>query len=635
METAGSGEAEGLERTPRGAAERVAPRARTLEAIIGADGSGRIVSWDAGAQALFGFDKKEAIGQPLTIIIPERFRRAHQAGLQAARRGGFFRLVRKAEDLAGLRKDGSEFPIELVLCTWNAPHGTFFSALVQDLTERRQVEESLRLLRFALDTASDPAFIMGPDGGFVYVNDAACKALGYSRAELLEMGVPDIDPDFPAERWPAHWEEVRKERRRFLRSHHRTKDGRIFPVEITASYLVCGGKEYNCAFARDVTNREWTEEHRKLLSSMVEQSHEAMAVTDLEGNILFVNRAFAAAHGYEELDLIGMHISMVHTAEEADALARAKKELMEKGEFRGEIWHLRRDGSQFPALVQNSLLRDDDGTTYGIILTAHDITERKKAEELAFWNGLLAAQIEHAPDGVLVVDEQGKMISFNQRFVSMWGIPEEIVRSRSDEEALKFVLGKLVDPQGFLSRVHYLYQHREERSRDEIELEDGRVFERHSSPVLGPRKEYYGRVWYFRDISDHKRAQAELRESRELLQAILDNTTAVIYVKDTEGRYLLINHRYEELFHTSKEGILGKLDRDIFPEPAAAAFRANDLAVLQAARPLEFEEKVPQDDGIHTYISLKFPLRDGTGSPYAVCGISTDITERSKEPRQT
>lgn len=623
-----------MERAGGAPAEKATPAAHLREAVITADSAGRIVSWDCGAEALFGYSSEEAIGQPLTIIVPERFRKPHLAGLRTAQEGGFFRLVQKAEDLAGLRKDGSQFPIELVLCTWNAPHGTFYGALVQDLTERKRVEESLHLLRFALDNASDPAFIMGPDGRFVYVNHAACKALGYSRAELLQMGVPDIDLDFPAERWPAHWEAVRKERCRFLRSHHRTKDGRIFPVEITANYLLCGGKEYNCAFARDVTNREWTEEHRKLLSSMVEQSHEAMAVTDLEGNILFVNRAFAAAHGYEELDLIGMHISMVHTAEETGALARAKKEIMEKGEFSGELWHLRRDGSQFPTLVQNSLLRDDDGAPYGIILTARDITERKRAEELAFLNGLLSAQIEHAPDGVLVVDERGKMVSFNQRFLSMWGIPDEITRSRSDEEALKFVLDKLVDPQAFLSRVHYLYQHREERSRDEIELKDGRVFERHSSPMIGPRKEYYGRVWYFRDISDHKHAQAALRESRELLQAILDNTTAVIYVKDTEGRYVLINRRYEELFHTSKEEVVGKLDRDIFPEPAAQAFRANDLAVLKAARPLEFEERVPQDDGMHTYISLKFPLRDGTGSAYAVCGISTDISERGKEPSQ-
>ncbi len=121
-----------------------------------------------------------------------------------------------------------------------------------------------------------------------------------------------------------------------------------------------------------------------------------------------------------------------------------------------------------------------------------------------------------------------------------------------------------------------------------------------------------------------------LRESEERLQAILDNTTAVIYVKDTEGRYILINRQYETLFHVDREEVKGKTDYDIFPRENADAFVANDRRVLEAGVPLESEEVAPHDDGPHTYISLKFPLRDSTGAPYAVCGISTDITDRIK-----
>lgn len=127
-----------------------------------------------------------------------------------------------------------------------------------------------------------------------------------------------------------------------------------------------------------------------------------------------------------------------------------------------------------------------------------------------------------------------------------------------------------------------------------------------------------------------QRQSHELRESRELLQAILDNTTAVIYVKDTEGRYMLISRQYELLFHVTSEQALGKTDYDIFPRVIADAFYANDMRVLHSGSPLELEEITPHDDELHTYLSLKVPLRDAAGIPYGLCGISTDITQRKK-----
>ena len=120
----------------------------------------------------------------------------------------------------------------------------------------------------------------------------------------------------------------------------------------------------------------------------------------------------------------------------------------------------------------------------------------------------------------------------------------------------------------------------------------------------------------------------ELRATEERAQAILDNTTAVIYVKDLDGRYLLINRRFEALFNVTKAGAIGRTDRDLFPHHMADAFRANDRQVIASACPLEFDEVAPHEDGPHTYISVKFPLTDEKGRTYAVCGISTDITAR-------
>jgi len=138
--------------------------------------------------------------------------------------------------------------------------------------------------------------------------------------------------------------------------------------------------------------------------------------------------------------------------------------------------------------------------------------------------------------------------------------------------------------------------------------------------------------WFstLQDVTEQKRADADLRESQQLLKSIIDNSAAVIYVKDLQGRYLLVNRRFTELFHVSSEAILGRTDHELFAQGTADALRAMDRRVAAAEAPLIEEELVPDGDAPHTYLSVKCPLRDHQGRVHGVFGISTDITDRKR-----
>jgi len=163
--------------------------------------------------------------------------------------------------------DGSFVTVDILLSQANWNGRPVVQASLRDITERKQAERALYLTRFSIDIASDSLFWITPNARIIDVNIAACKALGYTKSELLEMHVFDIDPNYQADIWPQHFAELRQRGPLKFESTQRKKDGSLFPVEIVANYIQLDGEEYNCAFVRDISREQ---RPRKLISKLTD-----------------------------------------------------------------------------------------------------------------------------------------------------------------------------------------------------------------------------------------------------------------------------------------------------------------------------------------------------------------------------
>src|SRR5439155_10737975 len=260
---------------------------------------------------------------------------------------------------------------------------------------------------------------------------------------------------------------------------------------------------------------------------------------------------------------------------------------------------------------------------------------RKEADEaLEEERNILRTLIDTLPDAIYVKDTQSRFILGNVGVASLMGAAKtESLVGKTDFDFFPANLSQryYADEQAVIESGKQLIN-REEPVVDPSGRR--RWLLTTKAPLRDTRGNIVGLVGMGRDITDRKRDEEKHRLSEARLQAILDNTTAVIYVKDTQGRYLLINRQFEDLFHVTREQVVNKTDYDLFPRELAEAFQENDRKVLETRSPLEFEELAPHDGELRTYISIKFPLSDAAGLLHAICGISTDITERKRAETQ-
>ena len=211
--------------------------------------------------------------------------------------------------------------------------------------------------------------------------------------------------------------------------------------------------------------------------------------------------------------------------------------------------------------------------------------------------------------------------------MSLWGLPATLVAGKADEPVLRFVTAQAQDPQSFLQRVEYLYEHRQETSRDELSLADGRVLDRYSAPMFGPEGRYYGRVWYFRDITARKREETALMR----LAAIIESSDNAIIGEDLGGVITSWNKGAEKLFGYAASDMVGTSITRLLP--AERQDEENQiLGQITRGESVEHFETLRQDKGgrlIEVSITVS-PIKDATGKVIGVSKVARDITERKR-----
>ena len=497
------------------------------DAIVVADHRGSIVSWNRSASKLFGYADNEVIGQPLTLLMPARYRHAHEQGFSRMESTETSRLLGSVLELHGLRTDGAEFPIELSFATWNTVADNFYSGIIRDISARkkaeraveesqerfRQLAEHIREVFWMTDASKQQMLYVSP--GYEEIWGQSCESLYASPQSWLDAIHPEdrvrvLDAAMHKQTVGTYDEQYR-----ILRPDGAIRwiSDRAFPIRDSSGvvYRIVG-------FAEDITDQRRTQDSMRASEERLELVITGSSDGFWDGQVL-PDEPWSSPR------------TPVWWSPRVKAMLGYTDE-------------------EFPDVLESwaSRLHPEDADRVFAALTAH--IERRDPYDVEY----------------RLLTKAGEYGWFRARGQAIW------------------------DETGRMTRM----------------------------------------AGSLRDVTDRKQAEDALRRSEQLLKDVVNNTTAVIYVKYTDGRYLLTNRRFEQLFSLTTDQIVGHTDHEIFPRDIADAFRANDVMVLERNTAVEYEEYAPHSDGLHAYISIKFPLCDHVGKPYATCGISTDITERKR-----
>ncbi len=406
--------------------------------------------------------------------------------------------------------------------------------------------------------------------------------------------------------------------------------GRTFAAHVEPLRHADGTIKGVIGSALDITRQKKFEKELEksvsLLQATLDSTADGIVALDHDGNVVAFNKKFleiwqvsekmAASQRSDELrafvlDQLKDPAGFVQLASRSDA--RQDAETLDILEFK--------DGRIIERFSRPHWL---GGKSIGKVLSFRDVTARKRADrEIEESLSMLRATLDATTDGILVVDENGKIVNFNRKFTEMWRIPESVIASRDDNQALAWVLDQLKDPERFIKKVKELYAQPESKSYDWLEFKDGRIFERYSQPQkIGGKA--VARVWSFRDVTDRRLMEMTLKRQARTFDHISDG----VIVTDLDGRVVDWNPGAARMFGYAKEEMVGK---------TPAVLRSSDDGSPDFAEMLHSMRKEGRWSGEVRFVrkngsegvsdTLVVPLGDEYGRPLAAIFVNRDVTE--------
>ncbi len=379
----------------------------------------------------------------------------------------------------------------------------------------------VRHFDYILKYANDIILLIDKDFVIIEANDKALETYRYEREELIGQPFSILHSYISMKEFENDFKPLDDIGYATFEAFHKRKDGSIFPIEISARRVDIEGVKYYQSISRDITERKLAEETLKeseeKFRKIFEESPLSIALTGKDMGIIRANSAYCRMLGYSEEELLGMtYKNFTHP----DHIADDELSILQLVARNIPIYHtekryLKNDGSIIWGSTTVSIIRNKNGEIHFFLEMVEDITSKiLAAAQLERSFSLQKATLESTEDGILVIDNNGKMVQHNRKFADMWRIPDDILLSGEDVNIIHHVLDQLKEPEEFVNKISRLYSDPDAISSDLIEFVDGRFFERYSQPqeLSG---QTVGRVWSFRDITQRKRSEAEIIAAKE------------------------------------------------------------------------------------------------------------------------
>lgn len=433
--------------------------------------------------------------------------------------------------------------------------GEVISVLVigRDMTELRKANERLLLKKFALDNVQDGVFLIDENSEFHYINKSACHTLGYTKDELLNMGVVDIDPNVPIEIWKEHWEDIKKKKTTMIVSEHTRKDKTTFPIEVGSNYFEYEGVGYSLAISRDVTERKKAEneikEREEKFSKLFMSSPAAVSVTSIDrGVYLEVNDSFLYFTKYTREEIVGKSSADLQLFANIDERAEFFRRVLEDGIVRGfEFQYRAKDGTTGYGVAHATLL-----TIQGercVLAHSYDINAAKQLE-------LVNTAINSTSEAVYITDETFSIIYVNDGACNMLGYTKDELKSMKvyEVDALYSLenLSELQENKRLSQHMLFETKHK---------MKNGTIID---VEIAGSSFSFHNKTVYLsvvKDISSKK----DYEEQLNLLQTAINNANDAIYIIGDNSEIKYVSDASCRMLGYSVEEFLAMKVEDIDP----------------------------------------------------------------------